>query len=221
MVIASVTDQVLGLHGVALYTIIGLFVFAETGLLIGFIVPGETAAIIGGVAVSRHHALIVTMCVVVCMSAVLGDAVGFLIGRRYGTSVMNSRLVHRRVARVDAAGELLRRRGGTAVFVGRFVAFARTIIPFLAGATRLRYRTFAPYNITGAVVWGIGSVLVGYAAGNSYKKVAGSLGTGTAAILAILIVVGLAGWRIRHHRQARTATNITPPEHDPPGNTHR
>jgi membrane-associated protein len=198
--VSSLVDKVLALHGLAVYAVVGGLVFAEDALFLGFVVPGETAAVIGGVAASRGNASVVIVCVVVVFAAIIGDTIGFAVGTRYGDRLLHSRALRRRATRMERAEELLRRRGGTAVFIGRFIAFLRSIMPFLAGSSHLRYRRFAVYNAAGGLVWGVGSVLLGYLAGNSYKAIERAVGPVTAIIFAVLVIAGLIAWSVRRHR---------------------
>lgn len=193
-------NQVLGLHGLAVYLIVGLLVFAEDALFVGFVIPGETAAILGGVVASRHHASLVTIAVVVVLAAIVGDTVGYEIGARYGVRLLNLRVLRSRRSRIDAARETLARRGGIAVFLGRFVAFLRAVMPFLAGTSHMRYRRFLAYNAAGGLVWGVGVVLLGYLAGNSYAAIEKTFGRVAAIVVAAIVVVALIVWRIRRRR---------------------
>ena len=202
----AVVDRLLGLHGLVVYLIVGLLVFAEDALFVGFVLPGETAAILGGVIASRHHAALVLMCVTVVAAAVVGDSVGYEVGARYGTRLLSVRVLQRRRERIDVARASLARRGGLAVFLGRFVAFLRAIMPFLAGTSRMPYRRFLVYNGAGGLAWGIGSVLLGYLAGNSYAAIEKTAGRTAAIIVTVLVVAAVVAWRIRARRQRRTAT---------------
>src|ERR1700712_3717111 len=107
----------------AVLSVVALVVFAEDALFIGFLLPGETAAILGGVAASRGNVSVTVVCVVVVLAAIVGDSVGYEIGARYGTRLLSLRVLRRRQDRIDAARETLARRGGPAVLVGRYVAF--------------------------------------------------------------------------------------------------
>jgi membrane-associated protein len=198
----TLVDRLLGLHGTVVYLVVGLLVFAEDALFVGFVLPGETAAVLGGVAASRHQVSLVLMCVVVVAAAVAGDSVGYEIARRYGTRLLSVRVLRRRKKRIDAARTRLADRGGPAVFGGRFVAFLRAVMPFLAGTSRMPYRRFLAYNAAGGLVWGAGSVLLGYLAGNSYTAVEHAFGRATALIVAAVVAVGLFAWAIRRNRRA-------------------
>jgi membrane protein DedA with SNARE-associated domain len=194
---------VLGLHGPIIYLIVGVLVFAEDALFVGFVLPGETAAILGGVAASQHNASLTVMCATVVLAAIVGDNVGYEVGSRFGTRLVSVGPLRRRKDRIDAARDTLARRGGPAVFGARFVAFLRAVMPFLAGTSHMHYPRFLVYNAAGGVVWGIGSVLLGYLAGNSYAAVEHTFGRATALIAAGLVVAGLIVWTIRRHRRKR------------------
>ena len=200
----QITDWLLGLHGLPVYALVGALVFAEDALFVGFVIPGETAAILGGVAARLGHASLPIMFVIVIGCAILGDTVGYEIGRHVGTRVLQSRALQRRTKRIDDAADLLARRGGTAVFLGRFVAFFRATMPALAGTAGMRYRKFLAYNAAGGAVWGSACVLIGYLAGTSYAHVAKTFGRATALVAVAIIVIAIIVWRWRKHAAART-----------------
>jgi membrane-associated protein len=178
----------------------GLVVFAEDALFVGFVLPGETAAILAGVAASRGHVSLVAVMVVVVAAAIIGDSVGYEIGRQLGSRVLALHIFDKRRARLDAAQDFLARRGGSAVFLGRWVAFFRAVMPALAGTTKMRYLKFFGYNATGGLVWGVAVVLVGYLAGNAYTRIERYIGSGAAIAVAITLVVALVAWRVRRAR---------------------
>src|SRR2546428_411279 len=122
------------------------------------------------------------MCAVVAPAAAVGDSVGSEIGARSGTRLLSIRVLRRRADRIDAARATLARRGGPAVFGGRFVAFLRAVMPFLAGTSHMHYPRFLAYNAAGGLTWGIGSVVLGYLAGNSYTALGHTFGRATALI---------------------------------------
>ena len=199
----GILDQLLGLQGTVVYLSVGALVFAENALFVGFVLPGETAAILGGVAASRGNVSLTLMCTVVVIAAIVGDSVGYGIGARYGPRLLSIRVLERRKDRIDDARATLARRGGPAVFGGRFVAFLRTVLPFLAGASHMRYRPFLAYNAAGGLIWGVGAVLLGYLAGHSYAAIERTFGRVTAVLAAVLVVAGLLIWSIRRHRRQR------------------
>lgn len=161
--------------------------------------PGETAAVLGGVAAGLGGASLVVMMAAVVLAAVVGDSVGYDVGRRLGPRLVESRMLRSQRGSLDRAQDLLARRGGTAVFLGRFVAFFRAVMPALAGTAGMRYPEFLASNAAGGVVWGSGVVLLGYFAGNSYAVVERTVGRGVAIAVATVVVVVLVVWRIRRY----------------------
>jgi membrane-associated protein len=199
--VGALVDKILSLQGLIVYVIVGSLVFAEDAVFVGFVVPGETAAILGGVVASRGNADLALMCTVVVIAAIVGDSIGFGLGARYGDRLVRTRVLEKRAKRIDRARDQLRRRGGMAVVIGRFVAFLRAVTPFLAGTSHLPYRRFLAFNVTGGIIWGLGSVLLGYAAGDSYKRLESLLGPVTAGIVGVIAVGGLIAWSVSHHRR--------------------
>lgn len=201
----SFLAQVLDQPAWLIYLIVGLVVFAEDALFIGFVIPGETVAILGGVSASLGHTHLAWMAVLVVAAAIIGDSVGYEVGRMWGTRILAHRRLDRYRTRLDRAQDFLRRRGGSAVFLGRWTAFFRAVMPALAGSSRMPYRTFLPWNAIGGLAWGVAAVLAGYFAGMSYQRVATWLGEG-AAIVVVAIV--LAAITVHHLRKRRTEKSV-------------
>ena len=140
-------------------------VFAETGLLVGFFLPGDTLLFFTGVltlsgAITQPLWLVI---VVVALSAVVGDQVGYLIGRKTGPAIFDRResglFSHRSVDRTHAFFD---RFGPAAVTVARFVPVIRTFAPVAAGVGQMRRRVFTAFNILGGVIWSVALILLGY-----------------------------------------------------------
>jgi membrane protein DedA with SNARE-associated domain len=201
----GVSGWLLHFHGPVAYAVIGFLAFAETALMVGFFIPGETAAVIGGVLAGLDRVNLVVMMVVVVVCAVVGDSVGFEVGKRSGPWLLQKRPLNGSAA-VRRTLAMLERYGGPAVFLGRFVAFARAIIPGLAGMSGLRYRVFLFYNALGGLVWGIGYTLLGYVVGVSFQHILATAGLWSIAVVgvavAVVIVVHLALKR-RERRRLR------------------
>lgn len=203
---SAVVDHLLNVPALAAYTLICALVFAEAALFIGFVLPGETAVVLGGVLAATGRLSLATLLPLVVLSAVVGDTVGYEIGRRYGGRVLGARPLRRHQDRLAAAQRLLRNRGGWAVFVARFTAFLRAVMPGLAGVSRMPYPRFLAYNAAGGLVWGVGVTLLGFFAGHSYAAVERALGRGSAVLAAALVVGGLLVWR----RRRRHSVESTP-----------
>jgi membrane protein DedA with SNARE-associated domain len=199
----SIIDAITQLPPLAAYAIIAALVFGEAALFIGFVLPGETAVVFGGFLASRHDLDIVVLCVLVFLAAVIGDTVGFEVGKHFGPRIMQWKIFTRHQSRLDSASDLLRRRGGPAVFLGRFTAFFRAVMPGIAGLSNMKYRTFLVWNALGGLIWGVGFALIGYFAGASYDKVAAQVGRGSAIVIALIVLVALVVWHVRRKRAER------------------
>jgi membrane-associated protein len=160
-----------GQHLVETFGLIGLLVivFAETGLLLGFFLPGDSLLFAAGFAAtgeltSKLHPNIALVCLLVTLVAIAGAQVGFQIGRAAGPSLLqreDSRLFKR--SYVEKAEEVVERYGpGKAIVLARFIPIVRTFLNPLMGAGQLPARTFALWNVVGAVLWGTGVTLLGY-----------------------------------------------------------
>src|SRR2546423_7043434 len=139
---------------------------------VGFIFPGEIAVLLGGVLASEGKVPLAAVIAVAVLGAVLGDTIGYAVGRRWGEKILGGTL--RRFIRqhhVERGKNYLARRGGTAVFFGRFTAALRVLVPGLAGMSGVSYGRFLVFNLAGGAVWATGFVLIGYAAGESWRRV--------------------------------------------------
>ncbi len=182
------------------YLVVGAVVFAEDAFFAGFVIPGETAAILGGVSASLGHTSLAWMLVVVCVAAVAGDSVGYEVGRTLGARLLQHRALDKHGHRVEKAQDFLRRRGGSAVFLGRWTAFLRAMMPAMAGSARMPYPRFLVWNAVGGIAWGVTVVVAGHVAGRSYEKVAHYLGRGAAIVVAAIVVIALVVWHFRRER---------------------
>src|SRR5690349_17762239 len=115
---SGLLDRLLAIQGPLLYLLVGLTVFVEDALFVGFVVPGETAAVLGGVAAGLGHASLTVMMMIVVAAAIVGDSVGYEIGRQLGPRLVEGRLLRSRREQLDRARGFLARRGGSAVFLG-------------------------------------------------------------------------------------------------------
>jgi membrane-associated protein len=190
-------NQILNAPTWAVLTLTALLVFVEDALFVGFVIPGETAAILGGVAASLGHAPLAAVIAVVIVAAIVGDSVGYEVGRQMGPRILSLPILNKRRKRLDDAQAFLARRGGTAVFFGRWVAFFRAVMPALAGTARMPYPKFLAFNAAGGITWGTAVVLAGYLAGQSYAKVEATLGRAAALIILGIALIALLVWRIR------------------------
>jgi membrane protein DedA with SNARE-associated domain len=201
-VLASIGTWLEHFHGPAAYVVCGLLVFGEASVLLGFVIPGETAALVGGALASFGHANLELMVVVVVGCAIAGDSVGYEVGKLIGPWLLERRPLrgHPGIRRGE---DLLARYGGPAVFLGRWVALARALVPGLSGMSGMRYRTFLFFNAVGGVVWGTTYVMIGYGAGTSYGAVARTAGIYSLVILALVVMGVVAYVLVRRRRSQR------------------
>lgn len=197
---SGLVERLLNVAPLYVFLAVGLLVFVEDALFVGFVVPGETAAVVGGVYASRGEANVVVMCIVVVLAAILGDSVGYEVGKHFGPRLLALKILEKRRDKLDGAQDFLARRGGSAVFLGRFVSFFRAVMPALAGTAKMPYHRFLPWNAAGGLVWGTAFVLLGFFAGNSYAAVASKVGTGLAVAVGVVVVVAVIVWRVRRER---------------------
>lgn len=205
-------DSITGLASPWLYVVVALIAAAEAGLLIGLVFPGEAALLLGGVAASQGHVPLVVMVVVAVSAAIVGDTVGYSLGRHFGAGIRTS-WVGRTIGvdRWAHAEQSLRTRGGPAVALGRWVSVMRALIPGVAGMSAMPYRKFLFWNVLGALTWAPTMVVAGYLAGNSYRVVEKWLGR-AGLLIAVVVVVGLVAWRWISSRRRRGSASPSEPE---------
>ena len=160
-------------------------------------------SVVAGILASLDVLDLFDTIVIAVAGAIIGDNVGYYLGRRLGRPWLES---HGRLVGMHG-GVLLRvdllfvRHGGKAVLIGRFVGFLRAMLPFVAGATRMSYPRFVLFNAIGATVWGIAFVLLGFFVGTSWPIVERWLGR-VGLVMGLLVIVAIVWW-LRHHRRAQ------------------
>lgn len=189
-----------GMPILAVYALIGALVFAEAALFFGFVFPGETAIIVGGVLAAQGKLSLPVLLVLAVVAAIVGDSVGYEIGRKYGPRLLETRPMRRHQLKVGKAQGLIRRRGAFAVFIGRFTALLRALMPALAGSARLPYPKFLLFNALGGIVWVVGFTLGGYFAGTAFEHAAQWLGRGLAIGVAAFVVTVAVVLSLRRRR---------------------
>jgi membrane protein DedA with SNARE-associated domain/membrane-associated phospholipid phosphatase len=194
------------------YVVLALLAAAESAAFVGLVIPGETAMLLGGFLAYQGRVSLGVMAAAGAAGAVVGDSIGYEIGRVFGEPLKRSRLGRKVSQERWARGEAyLRAKGGRAVFLGRFVGVLRALVPALAGMSRMPYRTFLPWNLAGGVIWAPGFVLLGYLAGNSYQRVEQVAGRASLLLLAVLVAVGAvvaaARWAARNPERLRAVVD--------------
>lgn len=202
----SLQQRLLDFSPVWTYVAVALLVFAEESMVLGLLVPGDTAAILAGVAASQGHLGLPVTLGLVILSAVIGASVGFGLGRRYGERILRWAIFNRYRAQLDSAGRFLERRGSWAILFGRFSTFFRTMLPQLVGMSPMSYLRFLTASIAGAVIWGSVLVMAGYLVGQSFTAIAKRIDSDLVIVVPVVALIGLVYWKWRQHRRAAEVT---------------
>jgi len=213
-VITSTLDEILKLHGLPAYALVGGLAFGEAALFVGFVLPGETAVLLGGVLANQHRISLAAIATVAVLAAIIGDSVGYEVGRHFGTRLLRTRTFANRQQGVARGTKLLHDYGGRAVFLGRWTAFLRAVMPGLAGTARMPYPRFLAFNAAGGIAWALAFTFLGYLVGASYHQAEKYAGWAGEAFLGLVIVVGVV-LVIRRRRREREPEPEPAPVTDP------
>ncbi len=175
------------------YVVVFAATFLENSVGAGVIVPGETLVIIGGVYAGLGDLWVPGVATVAIIGAILGDNLGYWIGRRFGRGFLerHGRKLFVTPERIEAAERYYARHGGKTVFFGRFIPVVRSVGFIVAGVSHMPWKRFLVYDVAGAVIWGVGHTMIGYALGESYERLeryATPFGIGLLVVL--LLVIG-------------------------------
>jgi membrane protein DedA with SNARE-associated domain len=197
-----VQDVLGGVPTWVVYLAVFALPFLEASIFLGFVFPGETALVFGGVLASQGEVDLSTVIALAVVGAIAGDAVGYAIGRRWGRGLQRTRLGQRVGKERWATTErFLIRRGAPAVFFGRWTALLRAMVPSAAGMAHLPYRTFALWNALGGTVWAVTCVIGGYLAGD----VIGHWFSDAGWVIVGLAVIALVVHLVRSRRARSTS----------------
>ena len=176
--------------------------------------PGETALVAAAVLASQGKLQIELVILIAAASAIVGDNIGYWLGRKFGREVIEAPgPAHRHRVRAIAAGDrFFARHGGKAVFLGRWIALVRVATAWLAGINEMRFPHFFFWNALGGITWAITFGLVGYFAGHAGAKVLARFGVIGAIVLVVALVGGLLWLRVRERREAARESPATPAE---------
>jgi membrane-associated protein len=178
--------------------------FGESAVLLDLVVPGEVGVVVGGAAAARNGVSPWLLVVVGSIGAVLGDSLSYLVGRRWGmTLVRRWSWLRRRVEpRFGRAHAYFDRRGGRAVFAARWVGALRAVVPAVAGSSGMAYRRFLPWDAAAAVLWVTTMIWLGAILGDDIANLVDRVGTGISLVVVGVIVLavvlrsrGIRPWR--------------------------
>lgn len=173
---------------------VALIVFAESGLLFGFFLPGDTLLFTTGFLVQAGvlNVDINFLVGVLFLAAVLGDSVGYAFGNRYGRRLYtrkNSRFF--KLAHLQAAERFYEKHGGKTIILARFTPAVRTFAPIVAGASNMHYKTFLMFNIIGAFLWAVCLTYLGYLLGEQFEKMGLEIDQVLIPMLVIILFISI------------------------------
>lgn len=180
-----------------------VIVFAETGLLIGFFLPGDSLLVTAGLFAVSGHLELWSLFLFVSLAAIVGDAVGYFIGVRSGPRIFSredSLLFHKK--HLITTQEFYDRHGGITIVLARFMPILRTFAPVVAGVGKMRYSRFALYNVLGGIGWVVSMTSIGYFLGKTIPDIDRYIHVVIAAVIVLSLVPGIVTF-VRTRQRAR------------------
>jgi membrane-associated protein len=169
-----------------------LIVFAETGLMVGFFLPGDSLLVTAGLFAAKGDLNIVWLNLALIAAAIIGDATGYWIGRRAGKALYNRpNSFFFRKQHLIKTHEFYERHGGKTIIIARFVPIVRTFAPVVAGAAEMTYRQFAIYNVVGGIGWVVSMTLTGYFLGRAVPDIDKHIHIVVAVVIFLSLLPGI------------------------------
>jgi undecaprenyl-diphosphatase len=174
------------------YVAVGVLAFLETGAFLGFVAPGETAVIVGGLVAGQGQISLLALIAIVWTCCVLGDLTAYELGKRKGREWLlkhgqRLKITEERLAQVE---DILDKRGAVMIIVGRFLGFVRPLMPFISGASRMPLRRFLPYDVLAAGLWSVTFCVLGFVFWRSIDRLTTYVSRGAFALGTFVVVVG-------------------------------
>jgi membrane-associated protein len=193
-------------HLVKDFGYLGVFItlFLESGIIIGFFLPGDTLLFSAGLLASQHVINIVVLIIVSVIAAILGNNAGYYTGKRAGPTLFNrSKSTWFSPKRIEQAHVFFEKEGAQSLVLARFIPAVRTFVPIIAGAAKMPYRFFLTFNALGALLWGISVPLLGYSLGRTVHNIDKYL----LPIVVIIALISIAPvfWTHRRNKQKSTS----------------
>jgi undecaprenyl-diphosphatase len=192
------------------YLVVGGLAFAETGAFLGFIAPGETAVIVGGLVAGQGQISLLALIAIVWACAVLGDVTSYELGRRLGRGWLLKHGARLKITdeRLDQVESFFDKRGGATILIGRFLGFVRPIAPFIAGASKMPFRRFLPYDVLAAGAWSTTFCVLGFLFWRSIDQLTTYVSRGLFAFGTLVVVIGAIVALIRLRRDAEARAKV-------------
>jgi membrane-associated protein len=181
-------DNLISLINTAGYIGIFAIIFAESGLFIGFFLPGDSLLFTAGFLASQGYFNVYLLAGLAFIGAVTGDSIGYSFGRKVGKKIFNKEdSLFFNKKNIDKAQKFYEKYGSKTIVYARFVPIVRTFAPIVAGVGDMHYKTFLSYNIIGGAIWTLGMTFGGYFLGNIVPDVDKYL----LPILAVIVILSL------------------------------
>jgi len=184
------------------YLLVGALAYLETGAFVGFVAPGETAVIVGGLVAGQGRISLFVLIAITWACAVAGDMTSFTLGRRLGRAwlLRHGQPLHITEEKLEKVEGFFERHGGPAILIGRFIGFVRPLSPFLAGASGFPLRRFLPYDVLGAGAWTATFATLGFVFWHSFSTLTKYVSRGLFAFGTFVVVVAGLVWLVRLRR---------------------
>jgi membrane-associated protein len=180
-----------------------LIVFVETGLFVGFFLPGDSLLVTAGVFAAAGHLRLSYLLTLVALCAIVGDQLGYWIGRRAGDALYRRKdSLFFKKKHLERAHEVYEKHGGKTIILARFVPIVRTFTPPVTGAARMNYRRYLTYDIFGGILWVWSMVLLGYTLGSAVPDIDRHIHI----VIAVVVLLSLMPAFFEFWKHRRTAT---------------
>jgi len=186
------------------YLVVGVLAFLETGAFVGLIAPGETTVIVGGLVAGQGRIDLLVLIAIVWSCAVLGDVTSYVLGRRLGREFLVRHGGRMKIteARIEQVERFFEKRGGITILIGRFIGLVRALAPFIAGASRMPFGKFLPYDVLGAGAWATTFCVLGYVFWRSFDQLTAWVSRGLFAFAAGIALIVAVVFLVRLSRDA-------------------
>jgi membrane-associated protein len=204
-----------GLVQIGGLALIAAIVFAETGLLVGFFLPGDSLLVTAGIYCTSANPTkapllnIVTLNIVVIAAAIIGDTVGYWIGAKAGPKIFTrEQSLFFNKKHLLRTKEFYERHGGKTIVIARFLPIFRTFAPVVAGVGKLEYRRFVRFNVFGGMFWVLSMTLLGFTLGKVYPPITKQIEKVIIVVIAVSLMPGAIAWFLNRKKNATPPTNV-------------
>jgi membrane protein DedA with SNARE-associated domain len=204
-VLEEIVERVGPVFQAAGYWIVAGAVVLERSVFIGLIIPGDVILALGGIYAAREEMSLPWVIVTATFAAIVGESVGYWLGRKYGVGLISRLpLVGRLAPKLEAAEEYFRTHGGKTVFIGRFATAAGSFIPFVAGVAKMPFGRFLAVDVPAIILWAGGIATVGYVFGSNLDRVERLLSRFGLVALGLLALFILVRFLVKRRRQRQS-----------------